>query len=303
MTKIKLIINPSSGDEKGLEIKKQLEAIYEKKGVETSTYKTTGKDDFKKLIKEGMDEGFEKILVSGGDGTISEIVNGIAELEDRPKIILLPSGTTNNFAQGITKSKSRQEIIQAIEEDDLREIKVDLGRMNDQYFISSIAVGLLPAVGWETDKELKAELGSFAYFLEGLKYMKEKDQESFDLKMEIDEEIIKEENIFLLIIGLSNSIFGVKTFFGEAGVNDGKLHYFGLKKGTILSELSAVLKQTRKNPNENKKDSLTIDGHFKEAKIRSESDLNFLIDGEKGPTFPVDLGVLEGHLSFIVPKE
>lgn len=295
-----MIINPTAGDEKGLDVQKRLETIFKEKGVETSTYQTTGEDNFVEIIRQAMDRGFESLLVSGGDGTISEIVNAIAEFKEIPEIILLPSGTKNNFSQSITKGKTRAQIIKAIEDNRLEKIKVDLGRLNDEYFISSIALGLLPAVGWETDKELKAEIGSFAYFLEGLKYMKEEEQESFDLRINLDGEEKVEEDIFLFIVGLSNSIFGIQTFFDDAFVSDGKLHYFALKKAAVLSEINAVLNQLRKNP---KDESLAINRNFKRAKIESNSDLNFLIDGEKGPKFPVDIGILEEHLTFIIPKE
>lgn len=295
-----MIINPTAGDEKGEEVQKRLEAIYEKKGVKTASYQTTGEDDFEEIISQAVEKDYKRILVSGGDGTISEIVNGIAEFEEIPEIILLPSGTKNNFSQSITNGKTRKEIIEAIESDNLKKIKADLGRLNDQYFISSIALGLLPAVGWETDKKMKAEIGSFAYFLEGLKYMKEEDQESFELRIHFDGEEKIEENVFLFIVGLSNSIFGIQSFFEGASVHDGKLHYFALKKADVWSEINAVLNQLKKNP---KDKSLTVNRNFKRAKIESNSELNFLIDGEKGPKFPVDIGILEEHLSFLIPRE
>ncbi|MDN6290892.1 MAG: YegS/Rv2252/BmrU family lipid kinase [Tetragenococcus koreensis] len=300
MEKIFIIINPTAGDEEGKEVQKRLEAIYEKKGVKTASYQTTGEDDFEEIIQKAVEKGFKKLLVSGGDGTISEVVNGLAEFEEIPEIILLPSGTKNNFSQSISKGKTRAEIIEAIELDDLTKIKADLGRLNGQYFISSIAFGLLPAVGWETDKKLKAEIGSFAYFLEGLKYVKEEDQESFELRIQFDEEEKIEENVFLFIVGLSNSIFGVQGFFEGASVHDGKLHYFALKKSDVWSEINAVLNQLKKNP---KDEGLTVNRNFKRAKIESNSELNFLIDGEKGPKLPVDIGILEEHITFLIPRE
>ena len=303
MGKIKIIINPTAGDEKAVEINRKLESIYQEKGIETSIYETTGEDNFKELIENSMAAGYKKVVLSGGDGTISELVNGIAELEERPKIILLPSGTTNNFARMITKNKTRQEILDAIEKENLIEVKADLGQINDEYFISSIAVGLLPSVGWETDKDLKADLGSFAYLLEGLKLMREEGQESFDLRIQTEENLIIEEDIFLFIVGLSNSIFGIKTFFDEASMNDGKFHYFGLKKSNVFPEINSMMKQMSKNQERKSEDELTIQGSFKEAKIQSESEFNFLIDGEKGSSFPVELGILSDHLAFLIPGE
>lgn len=301
MTKILIIINPSSGDETGLKLADSLETIYKSKEIETKRYETTGEDNFKKLIQDSMKEGYEKIVVSGGDGTISELVNGIADFEKRPKILLIPSGTTNNFGRTIGSEKTREEFLKAIEEDDLMEIKVDLGRINGQYFISSIAVGILPSVGWETDTELKATIGPFAYFLEGIKAITKEEQDTFDLKLKVDQEETMMEDLILFIVGLSNSIIGIETFFEGATINDGQLHYFGLKQASLLKEASALMKQVLQNT-EKQKDELIFTGSFNQAELVSESTVNFLIDGDKGPTFPIKLGILPKHLTFVVPK-
>ncbi|MDN6162236.1 MAG: YegS/Rv2252/BmrU family lipid kinase [Atopostipes sp.] len=301
MEKIQVIINPSSGDENYLEIRNRLKRIFHKKKIKSSFYETKGNDNFHDIIKESVKNDYKKVVLSGGDGTISEFVNGIAELEKRPEIILLPSGTTNNFARTISSDKTENEVLQALEEDRLVKKKVDLGYINNQYFISSIALGMLPTVGWKTDKELKAELGSFAYLLEGFKLMKEEEQKSFDLKIELEEESIVIEDVFLFIVALSNSIFGIKTFFDKAEINDGNLHFFALKKSGVLPELSSLVKQITKK--EDKDDEFRITGDFKKARIESNTELPFLMDGEKGLSFPAEIEVLANELTFLVPKE
>lgn len=301
MTKVLIIVNPISGDERGAEFADSLAVIYKDKGIETKTYETKGEDNFEKLIQKSMDEGYEKIVVSGGDGTISELVNGIAEFEKRPKILLIPSGTTNNFGRTIGSEKTREEFLAAIKEDELVEIGVDVGSINDRYFISSIAVGILPAVGWETATELKAKIGPFAYFIEGIKAMTQEDQETFDLQIKVGQEEIGREKLVLFIVGLSNSIMGIDTFFGDARINDGKLHYFGLEQASLMKEASVLMKQVLKKP-EATDDQLAFTGSFDQAKLLSESKQNFLVDGEKGPTFPIELGVLPNHLTFVIPK-
>lgn len=301
MTKVLIIINPTSGDELGSELGQSLEAIYKKKGIETTIYETKGQDNFKKLVKESMAEGYEEIVVSGGDGTISELVNGIAAFNKRPKILLIPSGTTNNFARTIGSEKTREEFLQGIENDELVEIQADVGCVNEQYFISSIAVGFLPAVGWETDDELKANIGSLAYFLEGIKAMTKEEQETFDLQIKTGYENLEKNELILFIVSLSNSIMGIKTFFEGATINDGQLHYFGLEKSGLMQEANALMKQVLKKTEENV-DELVFTGSFEQAELLSDSSLNFLIDGEKGPSFPIKLDILPKHLTFSVPK-
>ncbi|PJH69360.1 diacylglycerol kinase, partial [Salmonella enterica subsp. enterica serovar Typhimurium] len=45
--------------------------------------------------------GFDLIVTAGGDGTINEVINGIAPLEKRPNMAILPAGTTNDFARAL----------------------------------------------------------------------------------------------------------------------------------------------------------------------------------------------------------
>lgn len=301
MTKILIIINPNAGDKKGTELGQSLDSIYKEKEIETKIYETKGQDDFKKLVKESMDQGYQKIVVSGGDGTISELVNGIADLEERPNILLIPSGTVNNFARTIGSKNTREEFLKAIETDELVEIEVDVGCVDDKYFISSIAVGLLPAVGWETDAELKADIGSFAYIFEGIKAMTKEEQETFDIQIHIGQEKIKKDNLILFIVSLSNSIMGIKTFFEGASIDDKELHFFGIKKSSLIKEASALIKQVVKK-SEASEDKLAFTGSFEQAVLHSDSEFNFLIDGEKGPSFPINLSVMHNHLTFEVPK-
>ncbi len=303
MNKVFIIINPSAGDESGKDLGKALQSIYSDKGIETKIYETSGDDNYKELVKEAMSEGYETLIIAGGDGTISELVNGIAELERRPKIILIPAGTTNNFARSMGSELNKNQFLQAIKEEQLVEIQTDLGQLNDQYFISSFAVGVLPEVGWETGDDLKADLGPFAYLLEGMKAVTQEEQESFNLRLIQANEEVEETELFLFIVGLSNSIMGIQTFFEEATINDGELHYFGLKKAGVFSEATALLRQVFKKGRIEKNSELAFEGSFKQASIESDATFNLLVDGEKGPTFPVELGILHNHLTFLLPKK
>ena len=98
----RIIYNPTSGREL---VKKNLVAIlqiYEKAGYETSAFETTP-EKYSALHEANRvgKAGFDLIIAAGGDGTINEVVNGIAELEIRPKIAIIPGGTTNDYARAL----------------------------------------------------------------------------------------------------------------------------------------------------------------------------------------------------------
>ena len=51
--------------------------------------------------KEPLKAGFDLIIAAGGDGTINEVVNGVAGLEHRPQMAFIPTGTTNDYARAL----------------------------------------------------------------------------------------------------------------------------------------------------------------------------------------------------------
>lgn len=102
MKKARVIYNPTSGKEL---LKKNLADILqalEEAGFEASAYATTPEPDSAKNEACRVAElGFDLVVAAGGDGTINEVVNGIAPLEHRPKMAIIPAGTTNDYARAL----------------------------------------------------------------------------------------------------------------------------------------------------------------------------------------------------------
>ncbi|WP_193437940.1 diacylglycerol kinase family protein, partial [Streptococcus suis] len=62
---------------------------------------TAEKDSAKNEATRAALAGFDLIIAAGGDGTINEVVNGIAPLEKRPQMAIIPTGTTNDYARAL----------------------------------------------------------------------------------------------------------------------------------------------------------------------------------------------------------
>lgn len=302
MKKVLIVANPTSGSKHGVETADRLLELFHRQNLEANLYETTGKDDFRQLTRESMKKGYDTFTILGGDGTISEFVSQISDLDERPKILLFPLGTTNNFAQALKTEMNLEQFLTKIEQTKLTEKQVDVGQVNDNYFISSLSAGSLPEISWKADDDLKEIFGSFGYVLEGLSVLNE--DESFDLTIQTSAEELTVPNISLLIVGLSNSVFGVTTFFKEAEVNDGKLQLYALKASTLMKEAKSLTKHIMPGDEgtKNGEKPLSYTTSFKKATLKTSSDFHLAKDGEKGPQFPVELNVLHKHLTFIVPE-
>ena len=100
--KARLIYNPTSGQEI---IKKNIAEVLdvlEDVGYETSAYQTTPEPfSAQNEAERAAKAGFDLIIAAGGDGTINEVVNGVAGLENRPQMAFIPTGTTNDYARAL----------------------------------------------------------------------------------------------------------------------------------------------------------------------------------------------------------
>lgn len=91
MKRARLIYNPTSGREL---IRRQLPDILEKlekAGYEASCHATTGAGDATNAARIAVERQYDVVIAAGGDGTIHEVVNGLAEQEYRPKLGIIPA--------------------------------------------------------------------------------------------------------------------------------------------------------------------------------------------------------------------
>jgi len=302
MEKVLIIANPTAGGGEGVGFGNELADVFEQKNIRTELYETTGDDDFRKLTDEAMDDGFDTAAILGGDGTISEFVTQISDLKTRPDILLLPLGTTNNLARALQTELNTDELLEKIKENQLVPKQTDVGKINEDYFISTLSAGSLPEIAWKADDEVKEALGSFGYILEGISAINE--DQTFDLEIQTKTEEITKKDITLIVIGLSNSVFGIPTFFEEGEINDGDLQLYALKTSDLMEETASLAHHIfpTQEDNEETDDQLSYTTSFKKATIQANTDLHVAVDGEKGPSFPIDLDVLPGHLTFLVPE-
>ncbi|MER2254536.1 MAG: YegS/Rv2252/BmrU family lipid kinase, partial [Priestia megaterium] len=114
MKRARIIYNPTSGREI---FKKNLPEVLQKleqAGYETSCHATTCAGDATEAAKVAVERRFDVVIAAGGDGTINEVVNGIAGQDYRPQLGIIPVGTTNDFARAINVPRTIEGAIDVI---------------------------------------------------------------------------------------------------------------------------------------------------------------------------------------------
>ncbi|MET1029906.1 diacylglycerol kinase [Domibacillus tundrae] len=296
MTKrARIIYNPTSGRE--LFRKHLPEALekLEKAGYETSAHATTGEGDATYAARIAAERKFDVVIAAGGDGTLNEVVNGLAGQEHRPKFGVIPMGTTNDFARALHIPRDIQGAIDVIAAGET--IPVDVGRMNDRYFINIAGGGRLTELTYEVPSKLKTMLGQLAYYLKGIEMLPS--IKPTDVRIEYDDRVFEGESL-LFLIGLTNSVGGFEKLAPDSSVNDGLFTLIILKK-TNLAEFIRIVGLALRGDHLN--DPHVIYTKARRIHVQSNHPMLINLDGELGGEIPADFENLYRHIDVFAPIE
>jgi diacylglycerol kinase (ATP) len=295
MKRARIIYNPTSGRELFKKNLPEVLAKFEVAGYETSCHATTCAGDATVAAKAAVERGFDIVVAVGGDGTLNEVVAGVSEFEQRPKIGLIPMGTTNDFARAVKIPRDIDAAVDIILKGD--SIPVDVGLANDRYFINIAAGGRITELTYEVPSKLKTMLGQLAYYLKGIEMLPS--VKATKMRIEYNDEVF-DDDAMMFLIGLSNSVGGFEKLAPDASINDGKFTVFILKKCNIAEFVRLVTLAVR---GDHLKDPHIIYTKADHVKVSSESRVLLNLDGEYGGDAPAVFQNLKRHIELFVPIE
>lgn len=279
MKKLLFIVNPKAGK---TAVKNDLFDIimtFSKAGYEVITHPTTGPDDAEKtVIEEG--NKYDLIVCAGGDGTIENTVCGYMKMGDK-KVPLgyIPAGTTNDFARSLKISRKPIEAANQIITGDVSHI--DVGRMQDKYFIYIAAFGMFTDISYNTKQSLKKIMGHSAYIVEAIKNIA--NFRSFKLEADIDGKTVTGEYIY----GMFTNSFSVAGFkvrgIKHVILDDGKFDGLLVKKPQNPAELQQIISAFLMNDfGESGESDIFFRFTASKIKFKSEIPIPWTLDGEFG---------------------
>lgn len=298
MKKVMLIINPSSGGEKAKDFE-ELAGLKLKEFFDEVIIKYTQKaGDAAQFAREACDDHFHSVFVMGGDGTVSEGISGLAQQEFRPNFGFFPLGTVNDLARALGISLDPKT---AIEELDFSALKcIDIGKINNKYFMNVVAMGTIPEAINQVESKDKTQWGALAYFASAFKQLM--NMQTYHFKIEIDGET-REFESSMILVGLTNSIGGFEQILPNAEVNDGVLHLIYLKDSNLFDSIKAVpTLLTGVEQSTNSLEYMT----FQKAVIclqDGQEQIRVNVDGDEGDALPVEIGILPSHIKVYHKQE
>jgi len=297
MKRARIIYNPTSGREM---FKKNLPEVlerFESAGYETSCHATTGKGDAVAAAKAAVERGFDIIVAVGGDGTLNEVVAGVSQYETRPKLGLIPMGTTNDFARAMHIPRHIDAAIDIIINGETMPVDVGIAN-NENYFINIAAGGRITELTYEVPSKMKTILGQFAYYLKGIEMMPSSIKAT-NMRIEYDDEVYEGDTIMFLC-GLTNSVGGFEKLAPDANLNDGLFTLIILKKCNIADFVRLASLALR---GEHLNDSHVVYKKASRVKVMTDDVVHINLDGEYGGDTPVEFRNLKAHIEVFASPE
>ena len=220
-------------------------------------------------------------------------MNGLAEQDYRPKLGIIPTGTTNDFARALHIPRDVDKATDIIVNGDT--IPIDIGRMNDVYFINIAGGGRLTELTYEVPSKLKTMLGQLAYYLKGIEMLPS--IKPSEVTIEYDGKLYEGE-IMMFLIGLTNSIGGFEKIAPDASLNDGMFSLIILKKTNLAEFIRLATLALR---GEHIHEPQIIYTKANRVKVHSKGEMQLNIDGELGGMAPAEFENLYRHLQVFVP--
>ena len=287
------IVNPIAGKGKVLPIIKQIKEIFSNLDEEYIIEVTKRPGHATEIARNYVTKDDYRVYSVGGDGTLNEVLNGIAH--SKSSLAVIPSGTGNDFIKSICKDFNMEDIIKRTING--KEEFLDLAKVNNRYFINVSSVGFDAEVVYNTVKLKKHPFvkGSFAYVLGVLLTLFVFNSKKINIK--IDQCEIT-SNVTLIAVANGKYYGGGMMIAPRAIINDGILDIClirKIKKIKLLAFFPRLIKGTHEGINE------VSFYQGKTVYISSNDYISLNIDGEVLKVKEVLFEILHNGIEIVIP--
>ena len=262
-----------------------------------TVFRAYGYDIKPQLIDFGANpfDGNEQIdlmVVAGGDGTVNYVVNAMKNKGLDIPLGVIPAGTANDFAGALGMSRHPLEAARQIASGAVD--RVDVGRVNDLYFVNIFSFGIFTTTSQRTPDERKHKIGKLAYIIEGVKEFRT--MHAVPLEIEADGERFDLRSLMVLIF--NGETAGGFHLARRSSIKDGLFDCILLEKKNFFRSTLAMCRYLAGG-------SPKIVRHLRARRIDIRSSVNEPtdVDGQKGAEFPLHIECLAGGLRVMCAKQ
>jgi YegS/Rv2252/BmrU family lipid kinase len=292
-----VVFNPTAGQGDAERVRRQIGGAFAVRGASFDIVDTTCGGDAEQLSREGVARGYGAVVAVGGDGTVAEVLTGLAGTS--VPLGIIPQGTANLVASNLSIPLDVETAVETIVR--RHTIPMDVGQLeNGRYFALIAGVGWDAAVMSAATRAMKDRFGFGAYLLAGLKSVVTPPSAVFQITADDQQFEIRAATVLIANIGqVFHSFLPLEFSLAPAtSVSDGMLDVC-IFAPTSLTDVAAVLWKVASRRYVG--DQRMIYLKAKEIRIESNPPVIAQVDGDVTGVTPLCARAVPGGVLVIVP--
>jgi len=260
-------------------------------GFDLDLRQSADRGDLAGLVRD-CSADVDAIVVAGGDGTVNSAIPAL--IAAGKPVGILPFGTANDLALTLDIPADPLAAAGVIVAGHLR--RIDVGKVNDAYFLNVASLGLAANIAERQDAELKRQWGVFSYLVAAVDSLSGAQRFAARITCGTRSERV---NAYQIAVGNGIHYGGGLMVSPDARIDDGELDVYAIET-TSIANLIALAPKLRDGTLVERDDV----AFFRGASVRVETDRPMPIntDGEVTTATPADFSVLPGALEVFAPK-
>ncbi len=276
-----------------------LDRLQELKVPLGATYAIRDPGRLPETVREVLEDGsgYETLILGGGDGTVSSVVDFLAH--HNVTLGLLPLGTANDFARTLEIPSDVDEACEAVANGKV--VDVDLGLAGNNYYVNVASVGLGVGATQALNPWAKKNIGALAYPVAAIKaFMTHQPFSARLVFPDEDHEPVEHERLLQVAVGNGKFYGGGMVVAPGSGIDDKSLDVYAIRLGRHRDLFGAA--RYLKSGDFIRNESVS---QYRTTRVRLETDppLSVNIDGELVAMTPQDFSVAENALKVLVPQD
>ncbi len=301
-----VIVNPSSGNGRTGRRWSKVEAALRDRLGPFEVELTKGPRDAERIAREGVRSGVERLIVAGGDGTLSEVVSGLlgADLGGFAEIAPLPLGTGGDFIRNLDLPRDLEAAVAALETGTARRadaarvhFRTVSGEETSVHFLNVTSFGISGEVIDRVNRGSKFLGGGISYLVGTIRGAARYRPQP--VRLRVDGEVVHEAPLVMAAVANGCWFGGGMKVAPEARIDDGLLDVV-VTRAAPMSQLVAHLPRIYSGRHLESPEVSCFRGRVIEAESLAE-DVLLEIDGESLGRLPLRIEVLPGAVALLGP--
>jgi YegS/Rv2252/BmrU family lipid kinase len=292
--RIAVIYNPVAGRGAARQVAARLAAHAAARGDRVDLLGTGRQLDARAATRKALEQGAERVVAIGGDGTVVESAAALLDVPAPPPLCIVPQGTANLLALNLGIPADRESAIDLAFNGSV--VRIDCGRANGEPFLIALGAGVHAELVALADRGAKRRWGVAAYGVAGWRASRGVEPARFRLALDAEE--IEIEATTIQVMNVASVLRRGWEFAPGVSPVDGVLDVIAHRASTLAEHLVTAAAVVRGAPTDT---DLVVHRPARSVRIDVEPPVLLQRDGEIAGRTPVEIDVMPGALPVLLP--